>query len=109
MGMNISANTYSNMHPRISLDANGNPLVIWGRMNDQSCFFSKWNGTMFTMPVKLNGTLTVATASWMGPDIASHGDTVTWCSKKHPKPTPQAIFLLYILTMVEQLFLRHKG
>ena len=84
-GMNISTNAYSSMHPRITLDAAGNPLVIWGRMSDESVFFSRWNGTMFTTPVKLNGSLTVATASWMGPDIASHGDTIYVVMKQTPE------------------------
>lgn len=81
----IAANTFSNMHPRMTMDAQGNPLVIWGRMSDQSTFFSRWNGTMFTTPVKLNGTLTVASATWMGADIASHGDTVYVVMKQTPE------------------------
>ena len=85
MGMNISTNTYSNMHPRITLDRSGNPLVIWGRMSDASVFFSRWSGTMFTTPVKLNGTLSVAAASWMGADIASHGDTIYVVMKEIPE------------------------
>src|SRR5438552_2371774 len=71
MAMNVAANSYSNLHPRVVLDGSGNPMLIWGRASDESVFFSKWNGTAFTMPVKLNPSwLTVATASWMGPDIA---------------------------------------
>lgn len=85
MGMNISTNTYSNMHPRMTLDRSGNPLVIWGRMSDASVFFSRWSGTMFTTPVKLNGTLSVAAASWMGADIASHGDTIFVVMKEIPE------------------------
>lgn len=88
MGMNISTITYSNMHPRMALDGAGNPMVVWGRMSDQSVFFSKWIGTMFTTPVKLNPTwLTVASAGWMGSDISSHGDTVYVVVKR----TPEAI------------------
>lgn len=83
---NISTNTYSNMHPRMVLDGSGNPLVIWGRNSDKSVFFSRWTGTMFTTPVKLNPTwLTISTASWMGPDIASHGDTVYVVMKETPE------------------------
>jgi len=85
MGMNISTSTYSNMHPRMAMDVAGNPLVIWGRMSDQSCFFSRWNGTMFTVPIKLNGTMTVASASWYGSDIASHGDTVYVVMRQSPE------------------------
>src|SRR5688572_9854213 len=86
MGMNISANTFGNMHPRMALDGMGNPMVVWGRMSDAAVMFSRWNGTNFTMPVKLNPTwLSVASASWMGPDIASHGDTVYVVAKRSPE------------------------
>lgn len=82
----IATNIYGNMHPRMSTDRQGNPLVVWGRMSDQSVLFSKWNGTMFTTPVKLNPSwLSVATASWMGSDIASHGDTVYVVVKRIPE------------------------
>lgn len=84
--LNLASNNYSNNHPRISLDGSGNPLVIWGRSSDESVFFSKWNGTTFTTPVKLNPSwLTVATASWMGPDIASKGDTIYVVMKRTPE------------------------
>lgn len=82
---NISSNIYGNLHPRMALDGADNPLVIWGRMSDQSLFFSRWDGAMFTTPVKLNGSLTVAYATWMGSDIASHGDTVYVVMKQTPE------------------------
>jgi len=86
MGMNIAIKDFGNMHPRITVDGAGNPLVIWGKMSDASVYFSKWNGSMFTTPVKLNPTwLTVASASWMGPDIASKGDTVYVVVKQTPE------------------------
>jgi hypothetical protein len=85
-GTNISANSFSNMHPRIALDRKGNPLVIWGRMSDESVFFSRWNGSGFSSPLKLNtGGMTIATASWMGPDIAAFGDTVYVVMKQSPE------------------------
>jgi hypothetical protein len=85
-GINIASNTYGNSHPRMTLDRAGNPLIIWGRMSDQSVFFTRWTGTMFTTPVKLNPTgMTIATASWMGPDISSHGDTVYVVVKRTPE------------------------
>ncbi len=96
MGMDIANSSHSNMHPRITLDAAGNPLVIWGRMSDESVLFSRWNGTMFTAPVALNsGGMTVATASWMGPDIASKGDTVyvVWRQTPESMDTSKHIFI----------------
>ena len=86
MGMNIAASTYGNMHPRIVTDAQGDPLVIWGRMADASLFFSRWTGTAFSQPVQVNPMwLEIATASWMGPDIAARGDTVYLVMKRKPE------------------------
>lgn len=83
---NISNNSFGNMHPRVAKDRVGKPLVVWGRMSDNSVMFSKWNGSNFTTPVKLNPSwLEIATASWMGPDIASHGDTVYVIVKRSPE------------------------
>ena len=85
-GNNISSNQSGNMHPRISLDRQGNPLVVWGRMSDAAVMFSKWNGSQFTTPVKMNPPwMTVASASWMGPDIATYGDTVYVVVKRMPE------------------------
>ena len=86
MGMNVAVNTYDNLRPRITTDGNGNPIVIWGRSSDESVFIARWNGTAFTMPVKVNPTsLTVATANWMGSEIASKGDTVYVTMKETPE------------------------
>lgn len=85
-GMDVANNTHDNMQPRVAIDGSGNPLVIWGRMSDESVLFSRWNGSAFTAPVKLNPSwLTVATASWMGPDIAAKGDTVYVVVRQTPE------------------------
>ena len=90
MAMDVSGNAYGNMHPRVTMDRSGNPMLVWGRMSDESVFFSKWNGTSFSTPVKLNPEgLTIATASWMGPDIASHGDTVYVVVNQTPEMSDQ--------------------
>lgn len=86
MGMDVSSGSYGNLHPRIAADASGNPMVIWGNLMDESVYFSKWNGVSFSQPVKLNPSwLTIATASWMGPDIAAKGDTVYVVMKQTPE------------------------
>ncbi len=83
---NLTSSAYGNMQPRMCMDASGNAMVIWGRMSDESVFFSRWTGTSFSTPIKLNPSwMTVATASWMGPDIASKGDTVYVVMKKTPE------------------------
>ncbi len=82
--MDIAVAHFDNNHPRLSIDRNGNPLVIWGKVNDVQ--FTRWNGTAFTQPVKLNPTnITIANADWMGPDIAAHGDTVYVVYKQTPE------------------------
>jgi hypothetical protein len=86
MGMNLAAGSFGNMHPRMVTDAAGNPVVIFGRMSDQSVFISRWNGTAFTMPVQVNPvSLTIATMSWQGPDIAAKGDTMYIVMKQTPE------------------------
>lgn len=85
MGMNIATNSFSNMHPRMALDGAGNPVVVWGKMGEEAVYFSRWTGTAFNT-IKLNPSwLKVATASWMGPDIASKGDTVYVVVKRTPE------------------------
>lgn len=86
IGMNISSNVYGNMHPRIAMDRSGNPMVVWGRMSDGAVMFARWNGSSFATPLKINPSwLSTANASWMGPDIASKGDTVYVVVKRTPE------------------------
>ena len=80
----IATAASGNNHPRITTDANGNPLVVWNHAN--RAMFSRWNGVSFTTPVLVNPAgIDVAGASWMGPDIASHGDTVYIVFKQVPE------------------------
>ena len=80
----VAAAASGNNHPRITTDANGNPLLVWSHAN--RAMFSRWNGTAFTTPVLVNPPgIDVAGASWMGPDIASHGDTVYIVFKQVPE------------------------
>src|SRR6185295_4545046 len=93
-GTNVAASSYGNLHPRIVTDGAGNPVIIWGRMSDQSVFISRWNGSAFTTPVNVNPSwLTVATASWMGPDIAARDDTVYVVMKQTPEDTDHPIYI----------------
>lgn len=80
----IAPSSFGNHHPRIVVDANENPLVIWGKSND--LMYSRWNGTEFTTPITLNpGNISIAEGSWMGPDIAAHGDSVYVVYKQTPE------------------------
>lgn len=86
MGMNVASNSHGNLHPRMALDRARNPMMVWGRMSDNGIMFSRWTGTAFSMPKKINPTgFLAAAATWMGPDIAAHGDTVYIVFKRAPE------------------------
>jgi hypothetical protein len=91
---NLNTSASGNDHPRVVMDAAGNPLVLWEHSN--RAMFSRWNGTAFTTPVMLNPmTMTIAGDYWMGPDIASHGDTVYVVFKQTPEAdTSSHIYLV---------------
>ena len=91
---NLNTSSTGNDHPRVVMDASGNPLVLWGHSN--RAMFSRWNGTAFTSPVMLNPvTMTIAEDFWMGPDIASHGDTIYVVFKQTPETdTASHIYLV---------------
>lgn len=76
----------SNLHPRISLNRSGDPLILWGKTDDKA-FFSRWNGSSFTSPAVISGSFTVFAQSWAGPDLASFGDTVYATMKVRPEMT----------------------
>ncbi len=84
--IDVATSSCSNLHPRIVLDRNNNPLVLWGQSTN--AMFSRWTGTAFTIPVAVNPmSIPVFTASWAGPDIASKGDTVYVVFKESPENT----------------------
>jgi hypothetical protein len=84
--IDISLSQYGNNHPRIVLDANGDPLVLWGNSMTNEAYFSRWNGSSFTTPVALNpSSIPVFTASWAGPDIAAYGDSIYILYKQTPE------------------------
>lgn len=87
--VSVAPSSNGNMHPRIALDGSKDPVVVWGSaaMGGRA-MFSRWNGTAFATPVALNPmTLPVFTASWAGPDLAAHGDTLYAVMKNEPEDT----------------------
>jgi hypothetical protein len=67
--------TYGKLRPRITLNASGNPVIVYGNTN--AINVSVWNGTSFNTPVNvLPAGMQNYISGWTGPDIASAGDTV---------------------------------
>ncbi|MFI5172199.1 MAG: T9SS type A sorting domain-containing protein [Chitinophagales bacterium] len=87
----VSESSFSNMHPRIVLDRNNNPLVLWGNMMEAAAYFSRWTGTGFSEPVRVTPVdMAIFAASWAGPDIAAFGDTIYVVFKENPEVTAPA-------------------
>ncbi len=82
--VSISSGSTGYYRPMVVTDGSGNPMVLWN--NAQSVYFSRWDGSAFTAPVKINPEgVNVAGSYWMGPDIASKGDTVYIVYKETPE------------------------
>lgn len=80
----VAPSSFGNNRPRIVTDKSGYPLLLWGKSTD--AMFSRWDGSSFTIPVKLNPNgVTIASADWMGPEIAARGDTVYVVYKQTPE------------------------
>lgn len=84
--VSVAESSFSNLHPRIVLDRLGNPLVLWGNSTEAAAYFSRWDGAEFTDPVRVTPIdMEIFTASWAGPDIAAHGDTIYVVYKENPE------------------------
>jgi hypothetical protein len=80
----VAPNGSGYSHPRIAVNRAGNPMVLWG--HGTRVMFTRWDGTKFSTPLMLNPTSRpMASASWMGPDMAAHGDTVYVVMKEVPE------------------------
>jgi len=87
----VAESTFSNQHPRVVLDRNNNPLILWGNFTDAAAYFSRWNGTGFTTPVRITPMdIEIFAASWAGPDIAAFGDTIYVVFKENPEDVAPA-------------------
>jgi len=82
----IAPSQFGNLHPRVTVDGSGNPMVIWG--NGTQVNFARMGGNGFAAPTVLNPeSIPIFAASWAGPDLASHGDTVYVVFKETPEHT----------------------
>lgn len=80
----VDESSSGNNHPRIVMDGEGNPLVLW--IHAGQVMFSRWHNGDFESSQSLNpSSIPSAGASWMGPDIAAHGDTIYVVYKEVPE------------------------
>ncbi len=86
--VDVAPNGSGNLHPRLAVDAAGNPMVVWGKSGTNEVYFSKWNGTSFTSPLKMNPTgMQVFVYSWGAAGVAASGDSAYIVVKEMPEAT----------------------
>ena len=78
----VSSSAFGYNFPRIVKDGAGDPVISW--TYNSNMYFARWNGFGFTTPITLN-TSPISGAGWMGPDIASKGDTIFAVYKETPE------------------------
>ena len=79
---------YGNIRPRLALSAGDNPVVLFGKSTGGQIFTARLNGASFDTPVALlPAGETSYHASWTGPDIAAHGNTIVVVYKAEPYAT----------------------
>src|SRR5688572_21229977 len=73
----VDGSVYGYLKPKLTLDANNNPVVLWGKSSTHQIFVSTYNGVSFNTPVQINPVNTHPfMASWYNADIKSKGDTI---------------------------------
>ncbi len=81
----VADKTYGNLHPRITLDQNNNPLVLWGDRNSNA-YLARWAGKEFAEPLQINTPGNhVFTEAWAGPEMDGRGDTIYVVYKVTPE------------------------
>jgi len=76
---------YGNIRPRIVLNGEGMPVVLFGKGPEGILQTATFNGSGFESPVLfLPPTMETYLASWTGPDLAAKGDTIVVVFKAMP-------------------------
>lgn len=84
----VAESTFGNQRPRIALDRNDAPIVLWGNLSEDAPYLARWSDTQFATPTRLTPeTMEVFIASWAGPDLAAFGDTIYAVFKENPENT----------------------
>ena len=76
---------YGNTRPRIVLNNQDEPVVVFGRNIDGTIHTAKFNGTGFDLPVQITpNDFQSYLANWTGPEIDASGDTIMMVFKENP-------------------------
>lgn len=71
--------------PKIHVDGNNEPVVMWGRATNKEVFVSRLDNGLFSEPVQITPDAgTAYVQSWTGPSLATRGDSVFVAFKSMP-------------------------
>jgi hypothetical protein len=92
--LDVNASGQGHLRPRIAINGDDMPVVIWGRSNPNANFVAVGTGTSFApgTTVHLPGVLLPAVADWQGSSIAAAGNTV-WVVMKMTPEDSEAIYV----------------
>jgi len=76
---------YGNTRPRITLNRQNEPVVVFGKNGTGAIHAAKFNGSDFDAPVQLSPPGFISyLANWTGPEIDGFGDTIMVVFKQDP-------------------------
>ena len=83
-----------NNRPRIAVNADGNPLIFWGKDDGKELWMTRFDGDNFipAQPI-VDGDVDLFTAEWAGPDVGYAGDDIYAVFKRHPE-TENGVYLV---------------
>jgi hypothetical protein len=74
------------LRPRIIMNGDGEPVVLWGNMGPMANYVAVGSGSGFAAPMEVSGPGCMpAVADWMGSSIAAAGNTVWVVMKATPE------------------------
>lgn len=73
------------LRPRIVVNGNGDPVVLWGDMSPMANHVSVGDGATFSVPVEVSAGFMPSVDDWMGSSIAGVGNTLWVVMKSAPE------------------------
>ncbi len=75
--IDVNAQSTGALRPRIVINGEGEPVVLWGRSGPNANYVAVGEGDAFGPAIQVSGTgFAPSVADWMGSGIAAHGNTV---------------------------------
>lgn len=76
---------YGYIRPRMTLNKQGQPQIVMAKSSGGKLYFTQMNGTTFSTPTLIHPSdMSTYVATWTGPDMEAHGDTVIIVFKALP-------------------------